>query len=121
VRPPDRESRRRRAQIVEALDYPRRLMQGSIELDRCTHAGHYAHRDPACRTCEHGLECEWLSGHDEMVDLERKSLEALADALEVCFSFVDARVTLDGHDSARCRCEACSWLRDAERLLDALR
>lgn len=121
MRPGERESRSLRAQTLAALDYPRRLMQGSIELDQCTHAGHYARRDLACRTCQHGLECEWLSGHDELVDLGHKPLEALADALEVCFSFVDARVTLDGHDSARCRCEACSWLRDAERLLDALR
>jgi len=107
--------------IITALVYPRRLMQGSIALEVCTHAGHYAPRQTDCRLCEHSPECEWLTGHDQHVDLKRKSVEALTEALEISFSYVDARVTLDGHDAIRCRCEACGWLRDTERLLETLR
>jgi hypothetical protein len=110
-----------KARVVETLAYPRRLMQGSINLDACTHAGHYARRDYRCQTCDHQPECHWLSGHDEHVDLAHKSVEQLTDALEICYAYVDARVTLNGHDQLRCRCAACEWLRDAERLLETLR
>jgi hypothetical protein len=118
--PPD-QTRVLRRQVIEALTYPRHLMRGSIELDRCTHAGHYAVRDAVCQACDHGPECEWLTGHDEHVDLDGKSLAALTEALEISYGYVDARVTVEGHASALCRCSACEWLREAERLLERLR
>jgi len=96
-------------------------MRGSISLDTCTHAGHYARQDQRCQTCDHEPECHWLNGHDEHVDLGQKSLTRLTEALEVSYAYVDARVTLDGHDPHRCRCNACEWLRDTEPLLEALR
>jgi len=107
--------------IITALVYPRQLMQGSIALEGCAHAGHYAPRQPDCNRCEHSPECEWLIGHDQHVDLRRKSVDALTEALEISFSYVDARVTLDGHNARHCRCEACGWLRETERLLEMLR
>jgi hypothetical protein len=107
--------------ILEVLAYPRRLTQGSIPLESCTHAGHYAPRQPDCVRCEHAPECEWLAGHDEHVDLRLKPVDALTEALELSFAYVDARVTRDGHDPLRCRCTACRWLAEAEQLLTALR
>jgi hypothetical protein len=96
-------------------------MRGGVDLEACTHAGHYAARDPACRACDHEIECSWLVRHDEHVDLRHRSVASLTEALELGHAYVDARVTLAGHDPARCRCAACEWLQDAERLLDALR
>ena len=107
--------------ILEVLIYPRQLMQGSIALESCTHAGHYAPRQPDCAQCEHAPECEWLAGNDQHVDLRVKPIEVLIEALELSFGYVDARVTRDGHDPLRCRCSACRWLAEAEQLLAVLR
>jgi hypothetical protein len=110
-----------RERILETLVFPRRLMQGSIALETCTHAGHYAPRQADCAGCEHAPECEWLTGSDEHVDLRAKPTAALTEALLLSFAYVDARVTHDGHDPSHCRCSACLWLSEAERLLATLR
>jgi hypothetical protein len=110
-----------RARLVGLLEYPRRLMEGSVALEACAHAGHYAPRAQDCQACEHGPECQWLLRHDGASDLGNRSVASLGDALELCYAYVDARVTIHGHDNGRCGCEACRWLRTAEGLLDVLR
>ena len=106
-----------RTRIIHALRYPRKLMQDNLDLDDCAHGGNFDPDDQGCDDCYYGLECSWLFSHDESVDLEAKSTEALRQALQYCYEYVDARVTEWGHDSKGCTCEACDWLRVTHPLL----
>ncbi|MDJ0860782.1 MAG: hypothetical protein QNJ87_13030 [Gammaproteobacteria bacterium] len=107
--------------IIQALAYPRRLMRGSVELQNCSHSGHFSQSDGECGDCYYGLECAWLFSNDENVSVEEKPLEALREALEHCHGYVDARTTEWGHDNTRCDCDACCWLRNADDLISRWR
>ncbi len=107
--------------IIQALAYPRRLMRGSVELQNCSHSGHFSQSDGECGDCYYGLECAWLFSNDENVSVEEKPLEALREALEQCHGYVDARTTEWGHDNTRCDCDACCWLRNADDLISRWR
>lgn len=107
-------------EIINVLAFPRALVRGEIDLEECRHAGNYAPQDRVCRDCYYGAECEWLFSNDECVALENKSLEELEGALEFAVGYVDAHMCHRGHDPALCRCEACSWLKIGQGLIDEM-
>lgn len=113
-------NRTRRRTLIEALAYPTRVMRQHLALEDCPHNGDYAATDPHCLLCDYEAECAWLIHHDESVDLDAKTNPDLANALEFCFGYLDAKVTGWGHDRRSCACEACAWLRRAARLLRKL-
>ena len=106
--------------IISALGYPRALIQGGVELHRCSHSGNYQDQDQECLDCYFEPECAWLFSHDDSVALVDKPLTDLIEALEFCYGYVDAQTTRLGHRSESCPCDACRWLRDAERLMESL-
>ncbi len=110
-----------RQKIIEALDYPRLLMQNEIDLPECTHSGNYDQEDICCRQCDSELECQWLCSNDGCVAFDQKSLEVLKNSLEFAFCYVDGLVSRYEHDKRKCSCEACRWSRAAWRLLDSKR
>lgn len=101
--------------ILSLLEFPRRLVRGSVEWETCPHAGNFAARDPRCQHCAFEAECEWLYHSDECSALRQKSRAELLDTLAFAQSYVDACVTRAGHRSQSCRCDACRWLRRVER------
>ena len=115
-RGPEQKAVEQREQVIEALLFPRSLVRDHIEIDQCAHAGHYAKDRKDCQQCDYGPECEWLYSNDEFIALERKPLPVLAQALEFALGYVDAQVSLWGHQHTSCHCDACVWLRRTQRL-----
>jgi hypothetical protein len=109
----DRETR---MMILQFLQFPRRLVQGQVDFDKCKHAGNYAEGDQGCEYCRYALECEWLYRNDECSALAVKSFEEVAAALEFTVAYIDAYLTRAGHSRRSCRCEICVWLKRARRL-----
>ena len=105
-------------EIIKALAYPVSLARGGIDLHDCDHCGHYDETGSDCSQCVQAPECEWLRGHDEFASLEEKSLEELESALQFALGLVAAQITHWGHAPRVCRCEACAWLRQAQRLFE---
>jgi hypothetical protein len=84
--------------LIDALKYPR-------ELGKCI-------------ACPQQSECEWLYHNEGFAALEKKPISEILTALEIASDYVAAQVTYWEHDSQRCGCTSCSWLRDALRLVD---
>jgi hypothetical protein len=61
-----------------------------------------------------------LYDNDEFAALQQRPIEALVEALEFAMGYVDALTRQWQHDSRHCRCDACTWLRDAQRLFNAV-
>ena len=106
-----------REKIINALNYPRWLVRGMIELDECIHSGYYARDDTECRECDYAMLCEWLNVNDECAVLEQWPFERLTDSLKFSVSMVDALISRPGHNRHTCRCQTCAWLKDAQKLL----
>lgn len=104
--------------VIRMLDYPRSLLRRNVELHDCPHAGQFADTDARCRLCEFTMECHWLCQNDEFVALGEKSIDKIVEALSFALGYVDAETTKWGHRHQNCRCEACTWLRNAHRLYD---
>lgn len=107
-----------KSEIIEMLAFPRKVILGNVPLESCEHAGNFSPRDNGCLVCEARIECEWLFHNDESAALTEKSLDDIVDALGAGLLYVDACVTRAGHDARACRCDACDWLRRAQRLHD---
>ena len=105
-----------KTEVIAMLQFPRQLIRGHIPLDTCEHAGNFSSSDSGCHVCETRLECEWLYYNDESAALTEKPLDAVVDALGSAVLYVDACVTRAGHNARVCHCEACNWLRQAQRL-----
>lgn len=106
-----------KAEIIEALAYPRRLVSGEQDLEECRHAGLFSSGHSDCNACHQGPECHWLYQHGEYTDLNSKSLPDLEEALAFMVGYVDSKILEWQHD-AHCKCEACTWLYSARRLYD---
>ena len=104
--------------LIDALKYPRELVRTNLELDECPHAGLYDNEDGKCIACPQQSECEWLYHNEGFAALEKKPIAEILTALEIASDYVAAQVTYWEHDSRRCGCTSCSWLRDALRLVD---
>jgi hypothetical protein len=102
--------------IIDMLGFPRQIIRGEIPLETCEHAGNFSPSDHTCLVCETRLECEWLYGNDESAALAEKPLDAVVDALGSAVLYVDACVSRAGHNRLVCHCQACDWLRRAQRL-----
>jgi hypothetical protein len=110
-----------KSEIIEMLDFPRKIVQGHVPFETCAHAGNFAPHDEGCLVCEARVECEWLYHNDESVALTEKSLDVIVDALGSAILYVDACVTRAGHNPRTCSCNACDWLGQAQRLHDDAR
>ncbi len=110
-----------RQRLIEALSYPRELVRNDMDLDDCPHNGLYDDEDGRCLACPQQPECEWLYNNEEFVALEQKPIAEILAALEIASDYVGAQITYWEHDSRRCRCTSCTWLRDTLRLVDEAR
>jgi hypothetical protein len=110
-----------RQNLIEALSYPRELVRNNLELDDCPHAGLYDDEDGRCIACPQQSDCEWLYNNEGFAALEKKPIAEILAALEIASDYVAAQVTYWEHDSRRCGCTSCSWLRGALRLVDKAR
>jgi hypothetical protein len=102
--------------LVTLLEYPRWLISRDVDFTECHLDGVYAADDEACRRCEFGVACRWLSTNREVPSLDTP-LPELLGALRTATDYVRKRhgtTSLHGRD---CDCDNCQWLNDANNFL----
>ena len=105
-------------EIHKVLNFSRHFVDGLIDLQDCPHQGYFDKYDCRCVNCEQSLECQWLNQeHNFSLSRHRPAIE-LMKTLESAIYYVDTRLSMQEHDLAVCHCEACVWLRCAERLFE---
>lgn len=106
-----------RRKFIEALTYPRMLMTSNMDLSECPMNRYFHSTAGTCNVCDQAVECRWLNRHDEFSVLLDQPMGTLVGALLFSVDFVDAHVSRNNHNSRRCACETCRWLRDARHLI----
>ena len=109
-----------RADILQLLQLPRKLLRGQLELEECKHQGDYDAADRGCVDCDYAFECEWLYRNDEFSTPMDISYGEIVTALGYSVLYVDAYVTRAKHGRRTCPCEICTWLKRARKLHDTI-
>lgn len=107
-----------KALLIELLEYPRKRIVQSMELKFCPHAGFFNSTDPQCIHCHQGMECIWMNHNDELVAVERKSIQELRQQLLIAVDFIDSSLTPHHLSRRNCECENCVWLRRVQKVLN---
>ena len=107
-----------RARLLQLLEFPRKLVQGELELEGCPHSGFYDLRDKQCIDCPQGPECHWLCRNDEYASLQNHSTEELTRALDFALCYVHADIIKWDHKPETCGCIVCKWHREARAAYD---
>ena len=104
--------------LVNTLEYPKVLLKEYLQMDSCPHSYFYNRHDANCQMCFAKPECEWLYKHDTTGELHDKSNRQLLNDLEFALLSIQGHIARWEHNSHYCECEACEWLKNAQRLYD---
>ena len=107
-----------RRQLIEALTYPRLLVQKMMEEDDCPHDSLFEATSERCHQCDLNRECHWVSCLNDFSGLEDKAIHTLNASLRYGIRLVETVHSELRHDETMCKCEACTWIRDAQRLTE---
>ena len=107
-----------RRQLIEALTYPRLLVLKIIEDRDCPHESLFEALDERCFQCDINKECHWVSCLNDFADFEDKPAYTINASLRYGIRLVESLHAELKHDETLCTCEACSWVRDAQRLTE---
>ena len=110
-----------RRQIIEALTYPRIMVLGNLNAEECSQHLLFNIVHEACEFCGQRDECHWLNINDEFSVLAQKPMDLLYESLQFCIDYVDSQCTHANHNTRRCACESCLWVRSARRLASEYR
>ena len=108
-----------RRQLIEALTYPRLLVQKIIEARDCPHDNLFQATSERCHQCDINKECHWVSCLDDFSDFADKPDYTINASLRYGIKLVESLHSELHHDETLCACEACCWVRDAQRLTEA--
>jgi len=90
-----------RQQLIEALTYPRLLVEKLIEERDCPHDSLFHATSDRCRQCD-----------------KDKPEYTINASLRYGIKLVETLHSELLHDETICSCEPCSWVRDAQRLTE---
>jgi hypothetical protein len=107
-----------RRQLIEALTYPRLLVLKIIEDRDCPHESLFEALDERCFQCDINKECHWVSCLNDFGDFEDKPAYTINASLRYGIKLVESLHSELKHDETLCTCEACTWIRDAQRLTE---
>jgi len=88
-----------RHQLIEALTYPRLLVQDLIDERDCPHENLFEATSERCHQCDINNDCHWISCLNDFSDFEDKQDHTI-------------------NAESTCTCEPCTWVRDAQRLTE---
>ena len=108
-----------RRAMIEALTYPRLLILKIIDAQNCEHDNLFEATSARCHHCSMGRECHWASCLNDFEDLRTKPVHTLNASLRYSVRLVEALHSQLRHDATACTCEACSWIRDSQRLIES--
>ncbi|MEI6859729.1 MAG: hypothetical protein V5788_08120 [Shewanella sp.] len=106
-----------KAQLIELLEFPRKRILQSMELNSCPHAGFFNSSDEQCLNCYQGMECIWMNHNDECIAVEEKSVKDLKQQLLIAVDFIDSSLTPYHLSRRKCLCDNCFWLKKTQKLL----
>ena len=107
-----------RRQLIEALSYPRLLVQKIMEENDCPYDGLFEATSERCHNCDLNSECHWVAYLSNFSGLEDKAIHTLNASLRYGIRLVENVHSELRHDETLCKCEACAWIRDAQRLTE---
>jgi len=108
-----------RRELIEALNFPKLLVLKIIEQRDCPHDSLFEATSDRCHDCELNRDCHWVSCLNDFANFEGKATHTINASLRYGVNLVEALHSELRHDEATCECEACTWIRDAQRLNDA--
>ena len=108
-----------RRQLIEALTYPRLLVQKIIDERDCAHDSLFEATSERCHQCDINRECHWVCCLDDFSDFADKPTYTINASLRYGIKLVESLHSELRHDETLCTCEACCWVRDAQRLTEA--
>jgi len=104
--------------LIEALSYPRLLVERLIESRDCPHNNLFEATSERCHSCAINQECHWVRCLDDFADFSDKPAYTINASLRYGIRLVESLHSELRHDESVCTCEACSWIRDAQRLTE---
>jgi len=107
-----------RRQLIEALTYPRLLVEKIIEGRDCPHDSLFHATSEHCQQCDMNRECHWVNCLNEFSDFADKPEYTINASLRYGIKLVETLHSELHHDETLCRCEPCTWVRDAQRLTE---
>ena len=106
-----------RQQLIEALMYPRLLLQQVIDDHNYHHKNMFEATGERCAHCT-GEGCGWETCLQDFRHFEDMTTESLSASLREGIKFVEALHKHLRHDETTCTCETCNWIRNAEHLTE---
>ena len=107
-----------RHELIEALTYPRLLVQRIIDERDCPHDSLFEATSERCHNCDINSECHWLSCMNDFANFDGKPDHTLNASLRYSIRLVESMHSELRHDETTCTCEPCTWIRDAQRLTE---
>lgn len=107
-----------RRQLIEALTYPRLLVEKIIGARDCPHDSLFHATNERCGQCDMNRECHWINCLNDFSDFADKPEYTINASLRYGIKLVESLHDELHHDETLCRCEACTWVRDAQRLTE---
>ncbi len=107
-----------RRQLSEALMFPGLLVRQLIEAGNYPHKSLFEATGERCHKCDGSDQCGWEMCLEDFRHLGEQSEEELASNLREGIKIVERLHNHLRHDETTCTCETCSWIRNAEHLLE---
>ena len=107
-----------RYELIEALTYPRLLVQKLIEARDCPHDSLFEATSERCHQCDMNRDCHWVSCLNDFANFEDKQDHTINASLRYGIKLVESLHSKLQHDESMCTCEPCTWVRDAQRLTE---
>ncbi|WP_428610047.1 hypothetical protein [Sedimenticola sp.] len=108
----------KRDTIIAALGFPRLLMEREIKRRACPQHYHFNEQAEECVDCLYILECQSFSKQLAEPELMQASARELARLLQFGFEYVSYQPERQDHETARCACELCDWIRAVTPMVD---
>ncbi len=108
----------KRDRIITALDFPRLLMEQEIKQRNCSQHYRFDEQVEGCSECLYILECQGYAEQLAAPALQQASYSKLASMLRFGLEYVSCQLVRQDHETARCDCDLCGWIRSVTPLLE---
>lgn len=105
-------------QLIEALLYPRKIIEELIREGNYAKKNLFEATGERCNHCDGSGNCGWEHCVEDFQQLGLKTDEALSVSLREGIRFIESLHSHLRHDETTCTCETCSWIRNAEQLME---
>lgn len=107
-----------RHQLIEALMYPRKMVEELIAEGNFQHENLFEATGERCNHCDGSGDCSWTTCLQDFRHFDDMSTDQLGATLREGIKLVESLFNELHHDETSCRCETCNWIRNAEHLTE---